>query len=134
MFFREEDGVTDSGSDSEDDVNDAAGRKAEKRCHDSRATLKLFAKKEDAPDWYNVVISNATRFELAMDLVSHGLSFRQTAAAMQAVRERIKNATLTGMNKMLVSQYTRVVVASCLQDIADLMEHPSVWALSIYCF
>ena len=39
---------------------------------DSRATLKLFAKKEDDPDWYNVVINNATRFELAMDLVSPG--------------------------------------------------------------
>ena len=72
MFFREDDAVIDSGSDSEDDVNDAAGRKAEKRCHDSRATLKLFATKEDDPDWYNVVISNATRFELAMDLVSPG--------------------------------------------------------------
>jgi len=131
MFFREEEGVTDSGSDSDGEMSDTAGRKAGKRGLDNRSTLQLFARKEDEPDWYTVVINNATRFELAMDLVSHGLSFRQTAAAMQAVRDRMKNATLTGMNRILVSQYTRVLVGSCLQDIADLMEYQSVWALSI---
>ena len=66
-----------------------------------------------------------------MELVSIGMSFRQVAASMQIVKNRMKQPLLSGVNDLLVSSYTRVLVGACLQDIADLMEQPSVWAFSL---
>jgi hypothetical protein len=43
--------------------------------------MKLFSKKDDALV-YIVTIKDCLRFDLAMDYVSIGLSFRQTAAAI----------------------------------------------------
>ena len=86
LFFRDEDAFSDSDSDS-DDAADSVARKAEKKGCERRNSLKLLAKNEADPEWYVVVIPNATRFELAMDMVFIGMSFRQTAGAMQLVRE-----------------------------------------------
>ena len=86
---------------------------------------------EADPDWYVVVIPHATRFELAMDMVPIGMSFRQTASAMQLVRECTKQALFSGVNDLLVSQYDRVLVGGNLQDISDLMEQQSVRAMSL---
>jgi len=43
--------------------------------------MKLFYKKDDAL-LYTVTIKDYLRFDLAMDYVGIGLSFRQTAAAI----------------------------------------------------
>ena len=75
--------------------------------------------------------NNATRFELAMDMVAIGMSFRHTAGAIQLARERTKQAILSGMSDQLVSQYTRVLLGACLQDISDLMEQQSAWSVSL---
>jgi hypothetical protein len=50
------------------------------------------------------------RFELAMDHVSIGMSFRQVAAAIQHAKDHTKTATLSGMNDLIVGQYIRVLV------------------------
>ena len=97
---------------------------------EKRNSLRLFVRNDDDPEWYKVSINNATRFELAMDMVSIGMSFRQTAGAIQLTRERTKQA-LERRERPIVSQYTRALVGACLQDVADLMEHSSVWALSL---
>jgi hypothetical protein len=43
--------------------------------------MKLFVKQSDE-SMYKVTIKNVTHFELAMDHVSTGMSFRQTAATI----------------------------------------------------
>jgi hypothetical protein len=65
-------------------------------------------------------------FELAMDHVSVGMSFRQAAAAIQHTRDHTKTTTLSGMNDLIVGQYVRVLVGDNLQNISDLMGNLSV--------
>lgn len=43
--------------------------------------MKLFVQNEDNPH-YTIIIKNVMRFELTMDHVSVGMSFRETAAAI----------------------------------------------------
>ena len=54
----------------------AVARRAEKRAAERRNTLQLFAKHDQDPEWYHVVIQNVPRFELPMDMVAIGMSFR----------------------------------------------------------
>jgi hypothetical protein len=76
--------------------------------------MKLFCKKDDA-FVYTVTIKDCLRFNLAMDYVGIGLSFRKTAAAIQKAKDRTKTTKLIGLNDCIVDQYTRVLVVVALQ-------------------
>jgi len=71
------------------------------------------------------------RYELAMDHVSTGMSFRQVAAAMQHTKERCSLSKLGGINDTIVGQYIRASVAFALQRIANLCVYESILALSL---
>ncbi|CAK9194975.1 unnamed protein product [Sphagnum troendelagicum] len=133
LFFRYDEVLAnaDSDGDSDDDMASVIAKKATKKAKEKTNALKLFIKNENDPDWYQVIIPNAMRFELAMDHVSIGMSFRQAAAAIQHARDHTKTATLSGMNDLIIGQYVRVLVGSNLQDISDLMGDLSVWAFSL---
>ncbi|ETW03174.1 hypothetical protein H310_05591 [Aphanomyces invadans] len=60
-----------------------------------RNALLLLNVHEDGS--YKTTIKNVDRFKLAIKLVSHGLSFRQTANAMEAVRATFNLNKLTGI-------------------------------------
>jgi hypothetical protein len=92
--------------------------------------MKLFCKKDDALI-YTVTIKDCLRFDLAMDYVGIGLSFWQTAVAIQKAKDRTKTAKLVGLNDYIVGQYTRVLVAVALQQIALILDDESVWAMSL---
>jgi hypothetical protein len=129
LFFRDDEVLAnaDGNGDSDDDVANTIAKKAKEKTN----ALKLFVKNENDPDWYHVVIPNAMRFELTMDHVSIGMSFRQAAAAIQHARDHTKTTTMSGMNDLIVGQYVRVLVGDNLQDILDLMGDLSVWAFSL---
>ncbi len=130
LFFRDDEVLanTDSDGDSDDDVASAIAKKAAKKAMEKTNALKLFVKNENDLDWYQVVILNAMRFELAMDHVSIGMSLKQATAAIQHARDHTKTATLSDMNDLIVGQYVRVLVGGNLQDILDLMGDLSIWA------
>ncbi|KAH8952971.1 hypothetical protein BDL97_09G113300 [Sphagnum fallax] len=134
LFFRDDEVLANADSDdddSDDDLASAIAKKVARKAKEKTNALKLFVKNENDPDWYQVVIPNPMRFELAMDHVSIGMSFRQAAAAIQHARDHTKTATLSGMNDLIVGQYVRVLVGGNLQDISDLMGDLSVWAFSL---
>jgi hypothetical protein len=132
LFFRDDEvlAIADSDDDSDDDMANTIIKKVAKMAKEKTNALKLFVKNENDPDSYQVVIPNAMRFELAMDHVSIGMSFRQAATAIQHARDHTKTATLSGMNDLIVGQYVRVLVGGNLQEISDLMGDLSVWAFS----
>jgi hypothetical protein len=90
--------------------------------------MKLFYKEDDAPV-YTVTIKDILRFDLAMDYVVIGLSFRHTAIAIQKAKDCTKMAKLVGLR--ILSQYMRVLVAVTLQLIAYILDDESVWAMSL---
>ncbi len=118
MFFRDDEVVVDS-DDADDDVVGAAARKAAKKLKEKTNAMKFFIfnevdEDEDDLHSYTVTIKNIMQFNLAMDHVRSGMSFRQTASAIQHAKERTKMAKLAGIIDLMVSQYVRILVGSTL--------------------
>jgi hypothetical protein len=88
--------------------------------------MKLFKLLEDGS--YRVTIKNPLRFQLAIDHISVGLSFRQTAAVITQHRNRCNNPKLAGLSDHVVGQFVRVLVAVSLQLISNVIANRSVWA------
>lgn len=89
--------------------------------------LRLFRQQADGS--YVVTIKHRTRFRMAMDYIAIGISFRQTARAIDISARYTKTALLKGINRSIVSQYARVLVGVSLNVIATLLE--KAWAFSI---
>jgi hypothetical protein len=53
------------------------------------------------------------------------------AAAIQKTKDRTKTAKLAGLNDRIIDQYMRVLVVVALQQIADILDNDSVWAMSL---
>ncbi|RHY87044.1 hypothetical protein DYB37_010910 [Aphanomyces astaci] len=94
-------------------------------------TMKLFVRSDDDPYRYTITIKNVMRFELAMDFVGIGILFREVASAIQHAKIRTHTAKLTGANDLILGQYVRVLVGSSLEHISDVLDHESVWAMSL---
>jgi hypothetical protein len=119
MLFQDNEVVVDSDDVDDDDVVGAAARKAAKKLKEKTNAMKLFIlnevdEDEDDPHSYTVTIKNIMQFNLAMDHVGSGMSFRQTASAIQHAKERTKTTKLAGITDLMVGQYVRVLVGSTL--------------------
>jgi hypothetical protein len=119
MLFQDNEVVVDSDDVDDDDVVGAAARKAAKKLKEKTNAMKLFIlnevdEDEDDPHSYTVTIKNIMQFNLAMDHVGNGMSFRQTASAIQHAKERTKTTKLAGITDLMVGQYVRVLVGSTL--------------------
>jgi hypothetical protein len=75
-------------------------------------TMKLFKLQEDGS--YLVIIKNSLHFNLAIEHVSVGLSFRQTTAVITQHWNLCKNSKLVGLNDHMVGQFVRVLLAVAL--------------------
>jgi hypothetical protein len=74
--------------------------------------MKLFKLQEDGS--YLVIIKNSLRFNLAIEHVFVGLSFRQTADVITQHQNLCKNSKLAGLNDHMVGQFVRVLLAVAL--------------------
>lgn len=86
--------------------------------------MKLFKLQPDRS--YLVTIKNSLRFNLAMEHVSVGLSFRQTAKVIEQHPTATKNPKLNGINDHMVSQFVRVLLAIALPIISDILMDPNI--------
>ncbi|KAI2495067.1 hypothetical protein MHU86_19462 [Fragilaria crotonensis] len=134
MFFRNNELLDDAEEEDEDDVEavgaaTAVANKIAKKAKERTNAMKLFVKDETS-DMYVVHIKNVTRYELALDHVGSGMSFRQTATAIEHAKRRTSSAKLAGINDLMVGQFVRSIVAFNLQRISGLMGDHSVWAFS----
>jgi hypothetical protein len=129
LMFRPEDEILAAELDGNDvdDLNEAA--LVLKVAKLKRNAMKLFSEQEDGS--YSVTIKNALRFRLAIDHVSSGLSFRQTAKVIDQTHRHTKIAKLAGLSDYMVDQFVRVLVGASIQKIADVMARSDVWAFSI---
>jgi hypothetical protein len=134
IFFWDDEVVVDSDDADDDDVVGATAKKAAKKLKEKTNAMKLFIlnevdEDEDDPHSYIVTIKNIMRFNLAMDHVGSGMSFRQTANAIQHAKERTKTAKLAGITNLMVGQYFYVLVDSTLQQITNCLYDESVLAM-----
>jgi len=63
----------------DDNIPEATVKKAATKAKPEANAMKLFVQNEDNPH-YTIIIKNVMRFDLTMDHVSVGMSFRETAA------------------------------------------------------
>jgi len=136
MFFRDNEVVVDSDDVDDDDVVGTVARKAAKKLKEKANAMKLFIlnevdEDEDNLHSYTITIKNIMRFNLAMDHVKSGMSFRQTMSAIQHAKECTRTAKLAGITDLMVGEYVRVLVGSTLQQIIDGFDYESVWAMSL---
>ncbi|RHY88241.1 hypothetical protein DYB26_011715 [Aphanomyces astaci] len=81
---------------------------------------------------YTVKIKNTMWYQLAIDHVGAGMSFKQTALAIGHAKNRAQVPKLAGINDLIVGQYVRVQVAVALQRIGDMLNNvKQVWAFSL---
>lgn len=83
------------------------------------------------PQSYLATNKNVERFDLSLSLVSIGMSFLQTAQAIQHSNERTKTGKLSGTNDLVVGQYFQIQVTVLLQQINYIIADDSFWALSL---
>jgi len=91
--------------------------------------MKLFKPQED--ESYLVTIKNSLRFDLAIQHISVGLSFRQTSKVIEQHRSATKNAKCSGLKDHMVGQFVRILLAVSMQIISDVLTDPTVWAFSL---
>jgi hypothetical protein len=101
IFFHNDEQLRND-SDSDDDIVaiEAITKKATKKSKEKVNAMKLFVKQSDELT-YKVTIKNVTCFELAMDHVSIGMSFRQTPTTIQQAKDLTKMAKLVGINDLI---------------------------------
>ena len=93
-----------------------------------RNAMKLFVLQEDLS--YVVTINNAIRFELAIDFVSLGMSFRQTAAAIMKSKQRTPNPKLAGITDYMVGGFVRTLVGFNLDILGRVLADTDVFGFS----
>jgi len=101
LFFREDEQLEDIDDNDEQNSADAARKKLVNKQNEKKNAMKLLCKKDDALV-YTMTVKDYLRFDLAMDYVSIGLSFQQTAVAIQKAKDRMKTAKLIGLNDCIV--------------------------------
>lgn len=135
LFFRDDEVLDNTEELNDDDVVElgatgAVAKRAATKAREKANALKLFVMNPET-NMYESQIKNAVRYELLLDLVGSGMSFRQASEAICHFKKRTSAASkLGGMTSLLAGQCVRVLVASNLQLISDLMGDDSVWAFS----
>ncbi len=103
LFFRKSDDANSDNDDEEEDMDEQAiVKNAALLAKQKQHTMKLFVK-SDGTDIYTVEIKGLMRFDLALDHISIGLSFRQAALAIQHAKDRTKTTKLGGVNDLMVA-------------------------------
>ena len=100
--------------------------------HDSEPITKLNAMKLfklHKVGSYLVIIKNSVRFNLAIEHVLVGISFRQTTAVITQHRSLYKNPKLAGLNDHMVGQLFRVLIVVTLQSMSANQKQLQVFSL-----
>ena len=78
---------------------------------------------------YSVTIKTPTAHHLAVNFVGIGMSLKQTALAMQEVKDIAFVSKVGGMNELTVEKFVRVKCATNFQIIANIL--CKVWTFSL---
>lgn len=96
-----------------------------------KAAPDIFSPDEEDEGFYTVNISNETHYNLGLDNISAGISFRQIEEIIEQYRVRLGNGKLKGIYRQLVRYYVRVCMGANLQNIGTLLTSKRKWAFSV---
>ncbi len=87
--------------------------------------LKLFHQQDDGS--YVAKVSNTILYNLTLQHMSVGLSFRQTSAVIGQHKDMFGNEKLVGLNDHEVGKMVCVSISANLQVLSDVLNHHDVW-------
>ena len=90
--------------------------------------IQLFTR-QTTENEFTITIKKSTEFYIAVDFISHGLSFRQVENTFDSLRKRRKLSST--MYRENVSNIARIVCAVNLQRLSSLLNNPTMWAFSL---
>jgi hypothetical protein len=76
-------------------------------------------------------VNNAILYNLTLQHMSVGLSFKQTSAMIGQHKDVFGNGKLVGLKNHEVGKMVRVNVGANLQVLSDVLNHHDVWAFSL---
>lgn len=82
-------------------------------------------------DRFRVVIKNPVQFNLAIDYLRVGCSFRQASRIMHAVKERTGLAAVGACSDATISKYARYACAINLQKISEVLADAWTFAIAL---
>lgn len=85
----------------------------------------------DEHDEYKLTINNMMQFDMVVQFVSKGLSFRQTQESIRVAQDVGGNPNLNGVTEHVVRRYVQASIAVNLQHIRKLVLDSRTWAYSI---
>ena len=88
-----------------------------------------FVKSGDENSDYVVRIPQMFQYQVSMDLVQHGATFRQTECIMEAFNKRLKDKRFAYVNRQKISNFSRICCDHSYQILSDLLEN--MWEFSI---
>ena len=88
--------------------------------------LSIFKKKaaegNAATEGYTASVKNMTQYRLTVKFAAKSSSFKQIVSLIQATKEELHQASLGCMNMIKVIEYIRILLASSLQNIKELLK------------
>ena len=93
-------------------------------------TLKLFTSCHSG-SYYSVTIKNPLQFQLIVEYLASGLSFRQAENVLNKTKHLTSNAQLGSISHSTVTNHARIVCALNFQKLADILNDTSIWAFSL---
>ena len=76
-------------------------------------------------------IVNPVPFNLTVEHLAVGVTFRQVGSIIHATKEQTGLASIGSINKATVCRYAHFICALSLQNISEMLMTLSVWAFSI---
>ena len=83
--------------------------------------MAIFKKKDTSDETYTACVKNLKQFRLIIKYISLGSSFRLASRIFQATKEELSHGQIGSVNKKKVIDYVRIVLATSLQGIKDLL-------------
>ena len=91
--------------------------------------LSIFKVNEDDTRYYSIEIKNRVQFDLAVDYLRVGSTFRMASRIVTMTKERTGLASIGSYSEDKVASYARFVCAMNLQQLSDAIE--GSWTFSI---
>src|SRR5205814_10561100 len=90
--------------------------------------IQLFTRQKTENE-FTITIKKSTEFYIAVDFISHGLSFRQVENTFDSLRKRRKLSST--MYREYVTNIARIVRAINLQRLSCILNIPTMCAFSL---
>ena len=91
--------------------------------------ITLFERCESTSNGYFVKITNMFQYQICMDILQHGASFRMIENVTESLKASLKDFRFGYINRQKVSRFAKICCAHSYQTLLELLD--KMWAFSL---